>query len=131
MTSWVSGRRGGEMTPGDGSPKPRWRLRLAYVIAVLADLAQAGFFPLFSEGALSPFDDALDVGVGIALTALLGWNWAFLPSFAIELIPGADLAPTWTLAVWVASRGARKPSAEVLDAEPVPAQLPAGEREKS
>jgi hypothetical protein len=119
------------MTPEDGSTTPRWRIRLAYVIALAADLVQAGMFPVFSEGALSPFDDALDVGVGIALTVLLGWNWAFLPSFAIELIPGADLAPTWTLAVWVASRGARKPSAAVLDAEPVPAQLPAGDREKA
>jgi hypothetical protein len=34
------------------------------------------------------------------MTKLLGWHWAFLPTFAAELIPGLDLVPTWTAAVF-------------------------------
>jgi hypothetical protein len=33
------------------------------------------------------------------LSYLLGWHWEFLPSFLVELVPGADLVPLWTLAV--------------------------------
>ena len=35
---------------------------------------------------------------------LLGWHWAFLPTLAAKLIPGADLFPTWTAAVWFVTR---------------------------
>jgi hypothetical protein len=35
---------------------------------------------------------------------LLGWHWAFVPSFLAELVPGLDLVPTWTLAVLIATR---------------------------
>ena len=35
---------------------------------------------------------------------LLGWHWAFLPTAAAKLIPGADLFPTWTTAVWFVTR---------------------------
>ena len=80
------------------------RIRAARAIAVLADLVQIGFFPAFAGGALSLLNDGLDVVVGILMVALVGWHLAFLPSFVAELVPGLDLVPTWTLAVWFATR---------------------------
>jgi hypothetical protein len=66
---------------------------------VAADLLQIILFPLFGEGAASPLNDALDMAVGLAMVRLLGWHWAFLPSFLGELIPLFDELPCWTLAV--------------------------------
>ena len=79
------------------SPGPR--LRAALILAVIADALQIIVFPLFIEGAESPVDDILDLGMGAVLTYLLGWHWEFLPSFVAKLIPGVDLVPLWTLAV--------------------------------
>src|SRR5262245_8511850 len=109
------------LTPG--------RIRTARAIAMLADLAQIVVFPAFSEGVLSPVNDAVDVGVAIALTSLLGWHWAFLPSFLSELIPIWDLVPTWTAAVWYVTSGALPPgqgppSATVEPPSPPPALKP-------
>jgi hypothetical protein len=53
----------------------------------------------FAEGAISPADDVLDVGVALALTTLVGWHWEFAPSFLAELVPGLVLVPFWTLAI--------------------------------
>jgi hypothetical protein len=77
----------------------RTRFQVAMIFAILADALQLVFLPLFVEGAPSPADDVLDLGVGAALLSLLGWHWEFLPSFVAKLVPGADLAPFWTLAV--------------------------------
>ena len=77
----------------------RSRFRAALILAVIADALQIVIFPLFVEGASSPADDALDLGVGAILMYLLGWHWEFLPSFFAKLVPGVDLAPLWTLAV--------------------------------
>jgi hypothetical protein len=112
-------------------------------LAVIADLLQLGLAPLFLEGGLSPFDLVLDVAMAGILTWLLGWHWAFLPSFLAELVPGLDLVPTWTLAVFFATRGTGAPRSRpaerspetpadgrVIDVEPVrepprgPDQLP-------
>jgi hypothetical protein len=80
------------------------RVRLAWMVALAADAIQIAALPLFAEGALSPADSVLDIVVGIILVRLLGWHWAFLPTLAAELIPGLDLFPTWTAAVWFVSR---------------------------
>jgi hypothetical protein len=69
------------------------------VLAIVADALQIAVFPLFVEGAESPADDILDLGVGAVLAYLLGWHWEFLPSFLAKLVPGVDLVPLWTLAV--------------------------------
>ena len=79
-------------------------LRLAWIVAVAADALQIAAAPLFAEGVLSPADTVLDLVVGVVLVRLLGWHWAFLPSLAAELIPGLDLFPTWTAAVWYVTR---------------------------
>src|SRR6266478_5111033 len=78
--------------------------RLAWMVAILADALQIGAFPLFAEGAISPADTVLDILVAALLIRLLGWHWAFLPSLAAELLPGFDLFPTWTAAVFFVTR---------------------------
>jgi len=80
------------------------RVLAARIIAVAADAIQIGFLPLFADGAPGGFDAVLDVVVGAAMIALLGWHWAFLPAFAVELFPVVDLAPTWTIAVFLVTR---------------------------
>ena len=79
------------------SPGPHFRTAMA--LAIVADVLQIAVFPLFVEGALSPADDILDVGIAALLVRLLGWHWEFLPSFLAKLAPGVDLIPFWTLAV--------------------------------
>jgi hypothetical protein len=78
---------------------PGIRLRAAMILAVVADVLQLAILPMFVEGAASPADDALDLGIGGVMIYLLGWHWEFLPSFLGKLVPGFDLVPLWTLAV--------------------------------
>jgi hypothetical protein len=90
-------------------PKTPRRILAARVLAVVADGLQLGLLPLFVSGALSTVNDVLDVVVALAMFLLVGWHWAFLPAFAAELIPGFDLVPSWTAAVFLATRGAGAP----------------------
>jgi hypothetical protein len=87
---------------------PKTRLRTALALAIVADVVQMIGFPLFVEGAASPVDDLVDLGMAGILTYLLGWHWEFLPSFAAKLIPGVDLVPLWTLAVANVYRRSKK-----------------------
>jgi hypothetical protein len=107
------------LTPG--------RIRAARAIAMLADLAEIVIFPAFMEGLLSPANDALDVAVAVALTSLLGWHWAFLPTFLTEMIPVVGLVPTWTAAVFYVTSGvapqAEMPTATRVDPPPPPPAL--------
>ncbi len=82
------------------------RVRAARVLGVVADAVQLGLLPMFVGGWVSPLNDALDVMVAIAMVALVGWHWAFLPAFFSELIPIWDLVPSWTAAVLIATRNA-------------------------
>jgi hypothetical protein len=72
------------------------RKRIALAIAALADAVQIGLFPVFSEGALSIPDDALDAVVAVLLVVTLGWRWRLALALAAELVPGLALFPTWT-----------------------------------
>ena len=99
------------------------RLRIAMILAIVADVLQIAVFPWVIEGAESPVDDILDLSVGGLLTFLLGWHWEFLPSFAAKLIPGVDLVPLWTLAV---ANVYRKSRAQVTVSESAANQGPAG-----
>jgi hypothetical protein len=83
------------------------RIWLARIIAILADGVQIGLLPMFLEGMLLPADAVLDVVTAVLLTLLVGWHIAFVPAFIVEALPFADLAPTWTIAVLIATRGAR------------------------
>jgi hypothetical protein len=84
------------------------RLRVAFLLAILADALQLAVIPLFVEGAESPATDIVDVAMAAAMFFLLGWHWEFLPSFAAKLIPGVDLVPLWTLAVANVYRKAKR-----------------------
>jgi len=63
--------------------------------------------PYLQRGFISPASDALDVVVCIVLSLLVGWHIAFLPSFIIKMLPVGDLAPTWTIAIFIATRQRR------------------------
>ena len=88
------------------------RKKVALAFAATADIAQWVFAPLFIEGALSPFEIALDAGVGLVLLLLLGFHWRLAFAIAVELVPGADMFPTWTALV------ATLPSAKALPTLP-------------
>ena len=76
------------------------RIGAAFAVAVVADIVQlpitmaslTGILAAPSEGA-DLVVDAIAAGV---TTTLLGFHWALLPTFFVELVPGIDLAPTWT-----------------------------------
>jgi hypothetical protein len=86
------------------NPKLLRRLRGALILAVLLDSIQIAFFPLFAPGFISVADDLLDCVAFLVFWRLVGWHWALLPGFVAELIPFADLVPSWTLAVSIAMR---------------------------
>ena len=65
--------------------------------------------PLVLGGVVSPVDDAIDIATAVILSGLLGFRWAFLPTFLAELIPFVDLAPSWTLAVLITTRSKGRP----------------------
>jgi hypothetical protein len=85
---------------GPLSPRQIWAAR---AIAFAADCLEIAIFPAFAEGFLSPANDALDVLVALLLTAIVGWHWAFLPTFLAEMVPMVSLVPTWTAAVFIAT----------------------------
>ena len=80
------------------------RRRLAWIIAIAADGMQIALLPVFATGIAWPIADAIDLVVGVTMLALLGWHFSFLPSFAVKLLPVIDIVPTWTMAVWLATR---------------------------
>lgn len=100
------------------------RVLAARIIAVVADGVQLGLMPLFAGGAVTGLDAVLDIVVGAAMVALLGWHWAFLPAFAVELLPAVDLAPTWTIAVFFVTRRMGPSGAHVEVVPPEPPRLP-------
>ena len=106
------------------------RIRAARGIAIAADFLQIVVFPVFAGGAASIVNDILDVAVAVSMSFLVGWHWAFLPSFLAELVPFFDLVPTWTAAVFFATRKgtAQNPAGAgpIIDTEVVKNQKPAG-----
>lgn len=107
--------------------------RKAWFVAIIADAIQIVGMPLFGAGALSPADTVLDLATAAILSRILGWHWAFLPTLAAELVPGLDLFPTWTAAVFFVTRSqaqkeirgeTRSSEPEILDPGPAPARRP-------
>ena len=92
------------------------REALALVIAAAADAVQWLVLPLFAEGGLSLADAGLDAAVFAVLTGLLGFSPLLLPTVVVELLPVADLAPVWTVAVvaiiWRRRKARRKADAD-------------------
>jgi hypothetical protein len=71
----------------------RTRLVLAFLVAAASDLASSGtvFMP--------PVQWAVDLVTALLLFIILGWQWALLPGFIAEAIPGVAVFPVWTLVV--------------------------------
>ena len=78
-------------------------------MALVADGIQIALLPLVLGGAVSPVDDAIDIATAVMLSGLLGFRWVFLPTFIAEMVPFIDLAPSWTLAVFITTRAKRPP----------------------
>ena len=91
-------------------------MKAAWFVAVAADTIQIVVLPVFAAGGLSPADTAVDVGVALILSKLIGWHWAFLPTLLAELLPGFDLFPTWTAAMgYVTWQKAGTPQEDIRD----------------
>jgi len=78
------------------------RIRAAYILAGAVDLLQLVLGPFGWAFA----DEILDVAAMGALWRLLGFHPLLLPTFALEIVPLADMLPTWTgcVAVVIALR---------------------------
>ena len=78
------------------------------VLAMTLDAVQIALFPVFAPGFVSVADDVVDAIAFAVFWRWIGWHPALLPGFIFKLVPFVDLAPTWTLAVWIAMRAKRK-----------------------
>ena len=91
-------------------PLTKTRIRAALAIAVVVDALQIGM------QATGPFqillDWPLDLLTAALMTGLVGFHWAFLPTFLAEALPWFDMVPTWTFAVIIATRGRGEVTAE-------------------
>jgi hypothetical protein len=95
--------------------------RLAWLVALAVDGLQIAAVPFFAAGGISPADTVLDILAAAILIRLLGFHWAFLPSLLVELMPGFDLFPTWTAAVFYVTRQQIHPEEpEILPPAPEP-----------
>jgi len=70
----------------------RPRIILALAVAVMADALQLLLGPLGWTFA----DEIIDAIVMLLTVWLLGFHLLLLPTFVTELIPVADMLPTWT-----------------------------------
>lgn len=70
---------------------PRWRWAL--VIALLSD--GAGFL----VAPMPPVQWLVDAITAVLLFAALGFRWSLLSVLAIEVVPGLQVLPFWTLMV--------------------------------
>ena len=83
--------------------KTTTRHRLAWAVALGVDALQVGLIPVTAS--LSTWINApLDLATMAVLWMLTGWHLAYLPTLALELLPWVEAVPSWTLAVWMATR---------------------------
>jgi hypothetical protein len=84
------------------------QVKIAFAVGILADILQLpvnlsffsiGLATIGGEIPLEAIDAAIDVVTALVINRLLGFHWALLPTFALELVPGLDAAPTWTACV--------------------------------
>jgi hypothetical protein len=94
------------------------RVRSAYAAAVATDLLQLALGPLGWMLA----DEILDIVAMVVISRLIGFHPLLLPTFVLELVPVADLLPTWTGAVALVMMFRRKQAAS----EAVPPAVPDG-----
>ena len=75
----------------------RNRIRLAYAVAITADVLQFGFGP-FGWAFVDQFIDVLAM---ILTVRAIGFHPLLLPTFAVEFLPAIDMLPTWTACVTI------------------------------
>jgi len=98
------------LRPGTLPGVSRSRKLVALFVAGVADLVEMALFPLFFEGAASPFDLVLDLGTAAILVGILGFRWRFVLALGAEVVPVLSLFPTWTaLVLSVPSEGSSAP----------------------
>src|SRR5690242_5985408 len=68
------------------------RIGLAFMIAAVTDGVQLVLGPV----GWAFVDEALDLVAMLLTCAALGFHVLLLPTFIIELVPIADMLPTWT-----------------------------------
>jgi hypothetical protein len=90
----------------------RKRMWAAMAVAVVADGLQIALGPLGMAG----FDQGIDLIAALLASGLLGFHPLLLPTFLIELIPVADLLPTWTGCIMVVI--AMRKRAQAVNAPP-------------
>ena len=71
------------------------RVRIAYATAIATDGLQLLLGPIGWAGA----DELLDVAATALMWRVLGFHPVLLPTFLVELLPVADMLPTWTASV--------------------------------
>jgi hypothetical protein len=75
----------------DAWKKKAWRWAIG--IALVSDALG------FGVGWWPPFQWAIDAITALALFIALGFRWGLVPALAIEVVPGLQVFPAWTLAV--------------------------------
>ena|ERR1041384_3039156 len=71
-------------------PLSKGRVWAVMTVAIIADALQWLFVMI-------PWvDSAIDIGAAIFTISILGFHPLLLPTFILELVPVADLLPTWT-----------------------------------
>lgn len=70
---------------------PRWRGAL--IVALVSDAVGFGL------ALLVPVQIGVDILTAVLLFSLLRFRWPLLPALAVEVIPGLQIFPAWTLVV--------------------------------
>jgi hypothetical protein len=87
-----------EKQSSDGFFSPRLTGRRAFIalaVAVIADLLQIVTVPV----AWTFVQSAIDVVAMLIILPVIGFHFLLLPTFVIEIVPGAAALPTWTACV--------------------------------
>ena len=102
-------------------PLTKTRARIALGLAIAVDVVQ------IAMQISGPFqilvDWPLDLLTAILMTALVGFHWAFLPTFLAEAVPWLDVVPTWTLAVLFATRARSEVAVESTPKDVTPPKV--------
>jgi hypothetical protein len=118
-----------EKQTDDGFFSPRLTGRRAYLalaVAVIADLLQIVAMPVAWTFAQS----AIDVVAMLVVLPLIGFHVLLLPTFVIEIVPGAAALPTWTACV-LAVIALKKRSQAVASSPPPPPAIDVAEVKKT
>ena len=99
------------MTPTLGrGPLSQTRIGIALAVAVAADALPFLLGPLGWTFA----DEIIDVVAMAVLSMTLGFHVLFLPTFIVELVPVADMLPTWTACVMAVVGLRRRATSSVM-----------------